>query len=352
MGLALELEKDPKVLSLIKQFLVLTDELKLEELFYRMNADDSDLVGEEFHQILNSLPIQMVSETCKCQRGTLLQYAAWKCKTAHAVLLLEAGVDPRSACSGTHIEGYHSHSGDEITIAISNTEERRERMPVEIAFDTHNKELFDRLAELTAVTDYIRLGRLVHELQDFPDPVPAPTESFQENLKLVDIEFANSYPCHWAGWGTLLQTAVEEGKAEHLRLILERGVDPLIAAQCPLLPPSKYEKLPLFIACERKKMEMVKILQEYMEMTDDLKLKQLGHLILGEGRESVSDEFCNILSTLPLDLVREEQLFHKLSKSCHYQEGGGVKINFPPKICQFTFFCRQNLASRIYALLW
>merc|ERR1719391_742189 len=40
-----------------------------------------------------------------------------------------------------------------------------------------------------------------------------------------------------------------------------------------------------------------------MEMTDDLKLEQLGHLILGEERESVSDEFCNILSTLPLDLV-------------------------------------------------
>jgi len=308
MGLAVELGKDPKVLNLFKQFVPMTDELKLEELFYRMNADDSESVGDEFHQMLNTLPVELLSKTCVCESGTLLQHAIWKGKSEHAFLLLEAGVDPQRTCSVTHIEGYHSHSGDEVTINIGNTGETRERMPVEIAFDTHNEELFDRLAELTGVSDYIRLARLVHELQDYPEPVPAPTETFQENLKLVDLEFANSYPCHWARWGTLLQTAVEEGKAEHLRLILERGVDPFVTAQFPLLHPSKYQRLPLFIACERKNMEMVKILEEYMNMTDDLKLKQLAHYILGDGRESASDEFFKILSTLPLDLVSQSNV--------------------------------------------
>jgi len=305
MGLAVELKKDPKVLNLLKQFVLMTDLLKLEELFYRMNADDSESVGDEFHQMLNSLPVQLVSETCVCESGTLLQHAIWKGKSEHAFLLLEAGVDPQRTCSVTHIEGYHSHSGDEVTINIGNTGETRERMPVEVAFDTHNKELFNRLAEMTGVTDYIRLGRLVHELQDYPQPVKAPTETFRENLKLVELEFVNSYPCHWARWGTLLQTAVEEEKTEHLRLILERGVDPLVTTQFPLLPPSKYQKLPLFIACDRKKMEMVKMLEEYMDITDDLKLKQLAHYILGEGGESASDEFFKILTTLPLDLVSQ-----------------------------------------------
>ena len=310
MGLAIEYNQDPEVLKLLKQFVPMTDELKLEELFYRMNADDSELVGEEFHQLLKSLPVELVSEACVCERGTLLQRAIWEGKSAHAFLLLEAGVDPHKGCSVTHIEGHHSHSGDDITIEIGDTGERRERIPVELAYDTlvefpNNKELFERLTELTGVTDYVRLARLVHELLDYPDPVSGPTETFRENLNLVDIQFANSFPCHWARWGTLVQTAVEEGKAEHLRLILERGVDPLLVAQFNQLPPSNYEKLPLLMACERKNMEMVNMLEEYMEMTDDLKLRQLAHYILGEGRESASEEFSNILATLPLDLVRD-----------------------------------------------
>ena len=310
MGLAIEYNQDPEVLKLLKQFVPMTDELKLEELFYRMNADDSELVGEEFHQLLKSLPVELVSEACVCERGTLLQRAIWEGKSAHAFLLLEAGVDPHKGCSVTHIEGHHSHSGDDITIEIGDTGERRERIPVELAYDTlvefpNNKELFERLTELTGVTDYVRLAWLVHELLDYPDPVSGPTETFRENLNLVDIQFANSFPCHWARWGTLVQTAVEEGKAEHLRLILERGVDPLLVAQFNQLPPSNYEKLPLLMACERKNMEMVNMLEEYMEMTDDLKLRQLAHYILGEGRESASEEFSNILATLPLDLVRD-----------------------------------------------
>ena len=179
-------------------------------------------------------------------------------------------------------------------------------------------------------------------MQDYPEPVPAPTETFQENLKLVDLEFANSYPCHWARWGTLLQTAVEEGKAEHLRLILERGVDPFVTAQFPLLHPSKYQRLPLFIACERKNMEMVKILEEYMNMTDDLKLKQLAHYILGDGRESASDEFFKILSTLPLDLVRN--IVKNIARianavQCHSKLSGN-------KYChEFNFSIVRNVIS-------
>ena len=326
MGLAIRYnefyweEKDPEVLTLIKEFLEMTDMLKLEELFYRMDADGTESVGEEFCQILQSLPVHLVSETCVCRKGTLLQRALWEDNNAHAKLLLDFGVDPDKTCRKGHSEAYRSrHHGESVVIKTNNSGETRERIPVEIAFDKGNKELLNMLTE-TGVTDYIRLGRLVREMRW--ESVSEPTETFKENLGLLDLEMANSFSCHWAGtefnhWGgNLLQTAVKLGKVEHVRLILEKGVDSLATSNerhyNMLMCPSRCNTLPFLIACEDQNLEIVKILGECMVIwsrgpyswPDELKLKQLACYIICEGRESASEGFCNVLNTLPLRLVR------------------------------------------------
>jgi len=97
--------------------------------------------------------------------------------------------------------------------------------------------------------------------------------------------------------GTLLQEAVKQDKQDFVRILLDFGVDPTAPLQNGMSSP-------LEMAVSRDQKEMLKILTEYREIPDKVKLLQLSKLMgSSDDVKKSKDEFQSILCSLPTNLV-------------------------------------------------
>merc|ERR1719234_2289054 len=118
LDIALELE-DLEVLHILSKFMEMPDYVKLIQLALLVNSDKADESNEEFHRILHSLPVDMVSTTRprQCGRGTILQDGVQNGKLDIVRDLLEFGVDPTAVCKenrGTPLKLSMELSGPEM----------------------------------------------------------------------------------------------------------------------------------------------------------------------------------------------------------------------------------------------
>jgi len=101
--------------------------------------------------------------------------------------------------------------------------------------------------------------------------------------------------------GNLLQDAVDMGKKDFVRILLEFGADPHANTDWR-------EKTPMEIAVERDNFEVLIILAGFAEVSADMKLDFLGMILENEGDENYSAEFKKNLEGLSVPEVLEKQL--------------------------------------------
>ena len=115
--------------------------------------------------------------------------------------------------------------------------------------------------------------------------------------------------------GTLLQHAVDNNNQHLGRILLEFGfvIDHLLHfilnSTCSVDPQAVSEGsqkgTPLEIAVSNRSLEMLNILAEFTEITNDVKLSKLSMLIAHSGDEKeATEDFQRTLQTLPLEMVR------------------------------------------------
>ena len=114
--------------------------------------------------------------------------------------------------------------------------------------------------------------------------------------------------------GTLLQHAVDNNNQHLGRILLDFGFVIVklhfnLSSPCSVDPHAVSEGsqkgTPLEIAVSNRSLEMLNILAEFTEITNDVKMSKLSMLIAhsGDGKEATED-FQRTLQTLPLEMVR------------------------------------------------
>jgi len=251
--------------NILAEHLELSDEDKLNQLYIMIQArfNESDQVFKTFNNLLSSLPVELVSTSCvqgklrKERGGTLLQIAA-ECGSNEAVrLLLEKGVDPK---------------------AIS---EKDDVAPIKTALNriggiSFNTEIFDMLRKATGedVSDDMKLELLARcldqELGEESDKKRA-KEIFCEVLPSLSPELVSvtavMFP-NQKSWG-LLQYAVNEGKTDFIRILLEHGVDPTVQFDSAHRKFSALELAAMDDCCDAT--DKLGLLAEFIEIPAEIK---------------------------------------------------------------------------------
>merc|ERR1719209_289683 len=97
-------------------------------------------------------------------------------------------------------------------------------------------------------------------------------------------------------YGTLLQDAVYEDKRDFIRILLELGIDPTAVCEGK-------QETPMEIAATRRLSGVLKILEEFTEITDKVKLIQMSVLMNSDKPKRSKETFQKILESLTVDLV-------------------------------------------------
>jgi len=208
-----------ELLHLLSKFMEMPDKVKHVQLALLANSDEAEEGStQEFHKILNSLPVDLVS-TKKPEQGgcgTILQDSVQMGKVDFVRDLLEFGVD---------------------STAVS--EEKRES-PMEISVNSKTAEnpeirrLLGKFTEMPVDIKFFHLSTLIF--------IDGAQEEFQNMLGSLPVELVNSRNVR--GLGSLLQSAVKGNKPDFVRFLLEFGADPNRATE-------GFQETPMEIALER-----------------------------------------------------------------------------------------------------
>jgi len=141
----------------------------------------------------------------------------------------------------------------------------------------------------------------------------AETEDFQKLLASAPPELLDKGD--HAGVGTVLQFAVMLGREQHVRLLLQHGVDPTANTATST---NYHNRLPpLRIAIKFGFMQIWKMIRDQMELTEEAKLDQLYFMLEERQIESPTvppfKEFKELLLSLPMELVSRTPFLGKWS---------------------------------------
>jgi len=238
--------------------------------------------GEEnaktnFKTLLNLVPVDLVTTENARDYRTLLQDAVFQGKQDFVRMLLESGVDPSARLAPQTYCGTPYHTVVDEAVILKE------------GWHGGSSEMLDILSEYTDVSVAVNLDKLAKWLNDNNG------EEFKKILPLLPVDMVTT--SNVGRDGTLLQEAVKQDKQDFVRILLDFGVDPTAPLQNGMSSP-------LEMAVSRDQKEMLKILTEYREIPDKVKLLQLSKLMgSSDDVKKSKDEFQSILCSLPTNLV-------------------------------------------------
>jgi len=262
---------------------VMNTRATLNELIEQIDSEPVDSPSQEFRANLSSLPLEKLSSGMAlpgCPTITLLQNCALLNKVEHARILLQLGVNPASVC------------------VWQNTE----KTPIEVAAERSNEYLFNILAPLMKGTealknsnDIINKSKVKELVEQIEDDGEIPSSEFKELLSSVPADLARSK-------GILpVQCAAKEGRAGHLRLLLDHGFDPAAVTE-------DTKETAIELAAEGGHGEVFTILAPAMEGSVAFQLAKLIQILRSKGSIEATDEpteeFLSILSAIPTAELR------------------------------------------------
>jgi len=140
------------------------------------------------------------------------------------------------------------------------------------------------------------------------------TKLFQTLLASVPPELLNAanqegHPS--AGAGTVLQFAVARQREQHVRALLQHGVDPTANTATNTVYHRRLP--PLGIAIMLNYMDIWQILREHIELTEEAKIEQLFYMMseMSENHPFPLEQFKELLASLPVDKVSTARVFGK-----------------------------------------
>jgi len=290
MEIALECRQHLEVLHILAKFMQMPDNVKHIQLALLANsADSNEASNEDFHKILNSLPLEMVSTKRPQQGGcgTILQDAVQNGKLHFVSDLLSFGVDPTAICE----------------------QKKDTPMEISVASEKSSPEMRRLLGEFTEMPNNIKLFHLSTLMATDDNK-----GEFRVMLWSLPVEMVSS--TNVRALGSLLQGAVKEDKKDFVRTLLEFGADPNCATEgC--------EKTPIEIAMGvllfedgsyvhyRQDFEMLMVLAGFVSAETPTSTKfDILKVILerDEKSESYPEQFKKNLMDLSVSEVMEKQL--------------------------------------------
>jgi len=263
-----------EVFKMLAEVTEVTDKVKLMQLSDLIKSDKPKRAKEEFETKLKSMPVASVSSTDVRGNGTLLQIVVGYDWTKDFVkILLEYGVDPTAVC------------------------QENKATPMEITVAGERDEILRLLAEFTEMPEHIKfyyLSKLMYKGQDKAKE----KEEFKKILSSLSVELVNNTN---VGFGSLLQNAVDKGKKDFVRILLEFGADPYANTE-------EKETTPMEIAVEKNNFEVLVILSGFAEVPPEMKLDFLGMILEHKEGEQYAAEFKKNLEGLSVSEVLEKQL--------------------------------------------
>jgi len=275
-----------EVFKMLAEVTEITGKVKLMQLSNLIGSDKPKDAKEEFQNQLKSVPVDLVSRTNVSGNGTLLQNAVGCGSQDFAKILLEFGVDPAAVCEG------------------------KPSTPMDIAVENENEEMLRLLADFTEMPDHIKLYHL-SKLMNRGQQKAKEKEEFKKILSSLSVELVNktnvaqTTNCPqrgpWRSNGNLLQDAVDEGKKDFVRILLEFGADPYANTD-------EMEKTPMAIAVEKDNFEVLIVLAGFAEVPAEMKLDFLRMILEHNGQEDYAAEFKKNLEGLSMMEVLEKRV--------------------------------------------
>jgi len=274
-----------KDLVVLKESTEALNRSRVDRLLHLMfSREDDDSLIEKFRSLVATVPVELVSShECNAvwcgvyTKQPLLKHCLDSTKKEHARILLQHGVIP-------------------------------DKETIHRAFNRGYPEMFDILAEFIedpAKLKFLRLAKLLEteEAEEAAsDEFKALLESIQEpGEATVSMEsFLDN--CN------LVQYAARQGKAGHLRCLLDSGFDPVAVTE-------HEKKFAIILAAEKGRMDAISMLAPLMEGSealeeskDKINLAKIRALfialfMLKDEESSPSEKFKSYLTSLPVELV-------------------------------------------------
>jgi len=232
---------------------------------------------KEFARWLQTLPVDLVSTNSVPGRGTLLQDAIHRNEKDFVRILLEYGVDPTA------------------------TSDDRQETPLEIALGcSQHLEVLLILGKFMEMPDNVKHIQLAVLANSDEEEEPGTNEEFHKILNSLPVDLVSTTKPQegFSTRGTILQDAVQMGKVNFVRDLLEFGVDPTAVCE-------DVRETPMEISISRdtaQLLEIRRLLAKYTEMPDNVKLFHLSTLMF-RGEATDLEEFRSMLGSLPVELV-------------------------------------------------
>jgi len=267
-----------EALAIMQEFKVeIPNDVKFERLVF-WSWRKGEKAKKEFAKWLQTLPVDLVSTKSVPGRGTLLQDAICRNEWDFVRILLEYGVDPTA------------------------TSDDRQETPCEIALGgSHRLEVLLILGKFMEMPDDVKHVQLAVLLNRDEDEECGSNEEFYKILNSLPVNLVSTKKPQQGTWGTILQDAVNFGKVNFVRDLLEFGVDPTAVCEDVRVTPMEIS-ISLSSSDSAQLLEIRRLLSKYTEMPDNVKLFHLSTL-MSRGEAEDLEEFRSMLGSLPVELV-------------------------------------------------
>jgi len=283
--------------KILTEHIELTDEAKIEQLFYMISETEKrSFPLEEFKELLASLPVDKVSTAFVFGKSSLLQAAVTSNNKDPVRLLLEHGADAKAV-----IDREETRTPQAVLFEIANTLANTmhdDKMDIlDLLFEAIAKDLPDDLklawlAQLGGAEDKEKFSSLLNTLE-------------LGWVSQTAVQKYNRCEGHHIG-GTLLQEFADWTYHEDfVRIILEYGVDPNFTAN-----PDSQTPIEAAFSKTNNNPEHLKTLNVFAELDkipSDKKVEYIKTVLKRGEDETISLEgFKKQLSSLPVTALAEE----------------------------------------------